>query len=159
MERIVKKISIAYYMIYTLTILSTITGYILLQSRETTVDPKSNLSITLSSIVILYIITSIPAALSVFYRSTKKWMEIKDDYVKFEKYATGATWRILAVGFGLVLSVVAFYIIRTESMIFCAGITAIALLICKPTVGKIRSDLKLDEPEDKDSEQESESVK
>lgn len=86
-------------------------------------------------------------------------MEIKDDYVKFEKYATGATWRILAVGFGLVLSVVAFYIIRTESMIFCAGITAIALLICKPTVGKIRSDLKLDEPEDKDSEQESESVK
>ena len=154
MEKLVKKISIAYYMIYTLTILSTITGYILMQSRETIVDSKSNLSITLSSIVILYIITSIPAALSVFHRNTKKWMEIKSDYEKFEKYATGATWRILTVGFGLVLSVVVFYIIRTESMIFCAFITAIALLICKPTVGKIRSDLKLDEL-DENSEQES----
>jgi len=66
-------------------------------------------------------------------------------YKKMEKYAFGASLRILAVGFGLVLSVVTFYIIRTESMILCAGITAIALLICKPTAGKIKSDMRLDE--------------
>ncbi len=145
MERIVKKINLSYYMIYTLTILATIVGYLVTQSRETSVDVKSPLSITLSSIVIIYIIISIPAALSIFNRNIKKWVTIEDHYKKMEKYAFGASLRILAVGFGLVLSVVTFYIIRTESMILCAGITAIALLICKPTAGKIKSDMRLDE--------------
>ena len=148
MERIVKKIYLAYYLIYTVTILSTIVGYIMTQSSTTVVDVKSQLSITLSSFVILYIIISIPAALSLFHRNTKKWILIEDNFIKMEKYTTGATWRILAVGMGLILSVVSFYIIRTPSMIFCAGIAAIALLFCKPTESKIKSDLKLDEPEE-----------
>ena len=148
MERIVKKINLAYYLIYALTILSTIIGYIVTQSRETAVDVKSPLSITLSSIVILYIIISIPAALYLFHKSTKKWIEIEDNFQKLEKYTTGATWRIIIVGFGLVLSVVVFYIIRTESMIFCAAISAIALIFCKPTENKMKSELKLEETED-----------
>jgi uncharacterized membrane protein YidH (DUF202 family) len=152
MDRIVKKIYLAYYMIYTLTILSAIVGYLITQSQETTVDVKSQLSINLSSIVILYILISIPAAISLFNRYNKKIKTIEDNFSKLEKYATGATWRILSVGFGLVLSVIVFYIIRTESMIFCAGICAIALLYCKPTESKINSDLKLDEPESKDED-------
>jgi|ERR1035437_2416230 DMSO reductase anchor subunit len=153
MERIVKKINLSYYLIYTLTILSTIVGYIITQTRETTIDVKSPLSITLSSIVIIYIIISIPAALAIFNRNIKKYISIEEDYKKMEKYTSAATWRILAVGFGLVLSVVVFYIIRTESMIFCAGISALALIICKPTPGKINSDLKLDEPKEDEEEE------
>jgi len=151
MNRIVKKITNAYYMIYTLTILSTIIGYLLIQNKEA-VDVKSQLSITISSLVIIYIFISIPAAIGIFHRNLKKWMEIKDEFMKLEKYSAGATWRVLIVGLGLVFSVVAFYIIRTESMIFCAGITAIALLYCKPTEGKIKSDLKLDEQDESDDE-------
>jgi len=148
MERIVKKIYLAYYLIYTVTILSTIVGYIITQNSTTSVDVKSQLSINLSSFVILYIIISIPASLSLFHRSTKKWIEIEDNFKKMEKYTTGATWRILAVGMGLVMSVVAFYILRSPSMIFCAFIAAVALLFCKPTENKIKSDLKLHEPEE-----------
>lgn len=151
MDRIVKKINNAYYMIYTLTILATIVGYLMTQNREP-VDVKSQLSITVSSLVIIYILISLPAAIAIFYRSAKKWLEIEDSYRKLEKYTAGAVWRILAVGLGLVFSVVAFYIIRTESMIFCAAISAIALLYCKPTAGKIKSDLRLGEPEDEAGE-------
>ena len=123
-------------------------GYLLNMNRETSIDVKSPLSITLSSIVILYIIISIPAALALFHKSTKKWATIEDNFTKFNKYTAGATWRLLVIGFGLVLSVVVFYILRSESMIFCAGICAIALLFCKPSVSKIISDLKLEETED-----------
>jgi len=152
MERIVKKIYLAYYLIYTLTIIATIIGYFISQSSETIVNVKSQLSINLSSFVILYIIVSIPGSLSLFHRATKKWIAIEDLSTKLEKYTTGATLRIFAVGFGLILSVVSFYIIRTPSMIFCAGIAAIALIFCKPTENKINSDLKLDEPEEEDKE-------
>ena len=152
MERIVKKIYLAYYLIYTLTILATIVGYFISQSSDNVVNVKSQLSINLSSFVILYIIVSIPASLSLFHRNTKKWIAIEDLSTKLEKYTTGATLRIFVVGFGLILSVVSFYIIRTQSMIFCAGIAAIALLFCKPTENKIKSDLKLDEPEEEDKD-------
>ena len=150
MESIVRRINIAYYLIYTLTILATFIGYLITMNSQNTVDVKSEFSITISSLVILYIIISIPGALALFHRSTKKWLEIEDDFSKLNKYATGATWRLLVIGFGLVFSVIAFYFIRTESMIFCAGIAAIALIFCKPTVSKISSDLKFDDTEEND---------
>jgi len=148
MERIVKNINLTYYLIYTVTILATIIGYILTMNKANTVDFKSTFSITLSSVVILYIIVSIPAALAIFHRNTKKWSEIEDRLTKLNKYTTGATLRLLVIGSGLVFSVIAFYFLRTESMIFCAGISAIALLFCKPTEGKIISDLKLEDKEE-----------
>jgi len=148
MERILKKINLTYYLIYTVTILATIIGYLINMNSENTVDIKSTFSITLSSVVILYLIVSIPAALAIFHRNTQKWCKIEDRYTKLNKYSSGATLRLLIIGFGLVFSVIAFYILRTESMIFCAGISAIALLFCKPTEAKIISDLKLEDKEE-----------
>jgi hypothetical protein len=148
MERIAKKINLIYYLIYTITILVTIFGYVITMNGYTTADVKSSLSITLSSVVILYIIISIPVALALFHRNTKKWREIKDQFTKLNKYSTGAIGRLLIIGFGLVFSVIVFYILRSESMIFCAGIAALALLFCKPSEAKINSDLKMDENEE-----------
>ena len=148
MESIIKRINLAYYLIYTITIVSTVIGYITTINSENNVDVKSQLSINLSSIVILYILVSIPSALSIFHRNTKKWCQIEDKFTKLNKYAAGATWRLLIIGFGLVLSIVVFYILRTQTMIFCALIAAIALFFCKPNESKIISDLKLEETED-----------
>ena len=147
MEGIIRRINLAYYLIYTLTILSTIIGYMMTMNTENTVSLTSNLSITLSSVVILYIIISIPSALALFHRYTKKLALMEDKFTKLNKYASAATLRLLVVGSGLVISVIVFYIIRNQSIIFCAGISAIALLFCKPTEGKIISDLKLEDEE------------
>jgi len=149
MEKIVKKINLAYSLIYTATILATIIGYMLTSTSESTIpSPKSELSISLSTLVIAYILISIPAALAIFHRNTKKWAAIEDRFTKINKYVAGAKLRLLVVGLGLVMSVVIFYILRTPSMIFCAGIAAVALLFCRPSENKIISDLKLDEEED-----------
>src|SRR5665647_1101856 len=86
MERIIKKINLTYYLIYTVTILATIIGYILTMNKANTVDFKSTFSITLSSVVILYIIVSIPAALAIFHRNTQKWCKIEDRYTKPVSY-------------------------------------------------------------------------
>jgi hypothetical protein len=147
MEKVVKRIHLAYYLIYTATILSSMIGYLINMNRTTSVDPKSSVSIALSTIVILYIIISIPTALALFHKNTKKWAAIEDNFTKINKYVTGAIWRIIAVGSGLVLSVVVFYFIQIQSMIYCALIAAVALFFCKPTERKITSDLKLEDDE------------
>ncbi len=148
MEQVIRKINIIYYLVYTLFILSTIIGYIISLNGVEDVDVKSNLSITLSSFVIIYLLISIPASLALFHKYSKKLIEITDEYVKLNKYTTAAKWRLLAIGFGLVLSVIAFYILRTPSMIFCALIAAISLYFCKPSEGKIMKELKMEETEE-----------
>lgn len=147
-ERIVKKVTIVYYAIYALTILSAFGGYLLNINSEAARNPQSDTSIALSTFVIAYIIISVPAAFALFNYYLKKWLAIQDENIKLEKYATGATLRLIAIGSGLILSIVAFYILRTESMMFCAGIAAIALIFAKPTEARVFADLKLDETEE-----------
>jgi len=153
MEKIVKRINLAYSLIYTATILATFAGYIITQTTESTIpSPKSELSISLSTLVIAYILISIPAALAIFHRNTKKWAAIEDRFTKINKYVAGAKLRLLVVGLGLVMSVVVFYILRTPSMIFCALIAAVALLFCRPSENRIISDLKLEEEEENNND-------
>lgn len=149
MKKAVKKITLIYYVIYATTILSTALGYLLnMQGKTASIDPQSSLGIALSSILILYILISIPFSLGGFHRMTKKWRTIEDETLKLAKYEKGAVLRLVAIGVGLVGSVIVFYITNNISMIYCVGITAIALLFCKPTEDKIIADLKLDEEED-----------
>ncbi len=153
MEKIVKRINLAYSLIYTATILATFIGYALISTSESTIpSPKSELSISLSTLVIAYILISIPAALAIFHRNTKKWAAIEDRFTKINKYVAGAKLRLLVVGLGLVMSVVVFYILRTPSMIFCALIAAVALLFCRPSENRIISDLKLEEEEENNND-------
>ncbi len=148
MESIVRRINLIYYLIYTLTIVSTVIGYVITFNTANNVNPTSALSINVSSVVIIYLICSIPTSLYLFHRYTKKLITISDEFVKLNKYATGASWRLFFVGFGLVISVIAFYILRTPSMIFCAGIAALSLFFCKPSEGKIIRELELDDNEE-----------
>ncbi len=150
MERIIKQINLFYYLIYTATILVTIIGYILTMSSFEPILMNSPLGISLKSIAIIYMMISIPLALGGFFQQSKKWILISDENQKFNAYKKGAILRLLLVGFGLIINIVCFFVIRTDvSLIYCAGISAIILLFfCKPTVAKMISDLKLDETQD-----------
>jgi len=148
MERTVKKIAQVYYYIYTATILSALVGYLLTLNSNSHVDTLSPLGIVLKSIIIIYILISVPLSLAGFHRMTKKWRMITDETLKFKAYQKGATIRLILVGIGLLGSIIVFFILRTDiSLIYCFGITAIALFFCKPNVNKMISDLKIDESE------------
>lgn len=150
--RIVRQINQAYYLVYTSTILSTIIGYYMTMNREAAPDVKSELSITLSSIIIMYMLISIPGALALFHRNLKKWREIEDEFLKTKQYIAGAKLRLLVVGLGLVASIIGHFILfagtSNMSMIACAGIAAIALFFCKPSATKVASELEIDADEE-----------
>ena len=149
MQKTLKSITQFYYYIYSATIITTLGGYMINMNRAESYGPKDPLSITLSSIVILYMLISIPLALGLFFKMTKKWSSLENDTLKFSSYEKGAKLRLLAIGIGLIGSIIAFYILRSNiSLMYCAGIGAIALLFCKPTEAKIVSDLHLDEEEE-----------
>lgn len=149
MEKIVKRIGLVYYMIYTSTILSTVVGYLLTMNNNDHIDSKSELGIALKSIIILYTLISLPLALGGFFRMTKKWIAIENETEKFNQYKKGAIIRLSLIGTGLIASIIIFYLFRTDvSLIYCAGISAIALLFCKPSEAKMMNELHLDKSEE-----------
>jgi hypothetical protein len=142
MKKTLGKIVLVYYLIYIVAIAAVALGYLILKNGVA-VDVKSEAGITLQSFVILYIMASVPFALYFFNKMTKKWQLIEDEEEKLKIYAKWAIIRLLAVGLGLFAGVILYYLMRSPSMLFCAGIAAVGLFFCKPAKSKIENELNL----------------
>ena len=147
-DKLVKKLIFVYYVVYFLAVLSAVLGYYLTFKGNLFIDPQSSTGITLTSIFILYIIGSIPLTLGGFHLMTKKWAVLDNLNEKIVKYQKGAILRLILIGINVAIGVFLFYITHSQSMIFCAGIAAIALFFCKPSGAKVISELQMEQAED-----------
>lgn len=144
MKKVLRNIQILYYIVYGAAIAAAASGYALMNANVH-IDPQSELGITLNTLLIILIIGSVPLSLWLFNLKTKKWAQLTDVNEKFQKYQKGALIRLSVMGLGLVLGVIFFYILGIQSMIFCAGISAIGVFFCKPAEVKIVAELQLEE--------------
>jgi hypothetical protein len=148
-EKVVKRLNLVYYLFYVAALLVAAGGFQLYRSGVS-LDSASQAGIAVNSALIIYIIGSIPIALSIFNKKTKIWAELPSLREKLRMYEKGATLRILVIGSGFLLGILFFFLMNSQSMIFCAGIAAIGLFFCKPAEVKIISELKIEDPEQND---------
>ncbi len=144
MKKILRILTLVYYTNYILALLSALIGYYFLRNNIK-IDAQSEIGIIISTILIILIIGSVPLTLSIFNRYTKKIVTIEDIETRIAKYQAAGIVRIQIMGLGLVLGVLFFYLMGSQSMLFCGGIAAIGLFFCKPTQAKISSELHIDE--------------
>lgn len=144
MKKTLRNLNIAYYSVYIAAIIAASAGYYIL-SKGFVIDPQSQTGIAISSALIVFIIGSVPVTLGLFHRYAKKISVLENQELKIQKYQSAALIRIVIIGIGLLLGVLFFYIMHSQSMIFCAAIAAIALYFSKPTKGKMLTDLNIDE--------------
>jgi len=147
MKKTLKNLTIAYYSVYVAAILSALAGIYILKSGYK-IDALSQTGISISSTLIILIIGSVPATLAGFHYYTKKLLLIENQDEKLLKYQKASYIRIAILGLALVLGVLFFYIMNSQSMLFSAGIAAIGLFFSKPAEVKIVSELQLEENEE-----------
>ncbi|MEA4851804.1 MAG: hypothetical protein VB126_10215 [Paludibacter sp.] len=147
MKKTLTKITIAYYVVYIAAVLAATAGYYILK-EGVSIDAQSQTGITISSALIIFIIGSIPVTLGLFHRYSKKIATLEDVQIKVKKYEMASYLRLTIIGLGLILGVLFFYILHSQSMLFCAGIAAIALFFCKPSISKMINDIDLDDLND-----------
>jgi len=147
MKKTLTKITIAYYVVYIAAVLAATAGYYILK-EGVSIDAQSQTGITISSALIIFIIGSIPVTLGLFHRYSKKIATLEDVQIKVKKYEMASYLRLTIIGLGLILGVLFFYILHSQSMLFCAGIAAIALFFCKPSKSKMINDIDLDDLND-----------
>lgn len=140
-------LTIVYYVVITLAVISAMIGYNLAYNNfmtlELTLPKESTVGRTLYTVVLLYVIVSLPLSLKSFSIAMKKLKKLPDDGSRERKYTIYATFRILIISIGLIMSILGFYLIPEKSMFWLAGISAIGLIFCKPTAKKINSDLEI----------------
>lgn len=147
MKETLRQLTIAYYCVYAAAIAAALTGFYILRSGLR-IDPLSQTGTILNSILIVLIIGCIPVTLAIFNKKTKNWAKLENQDQKLALYKTAGTIRIAIIGIALITGVLFFYIMNSQSMIFSAGIAAIALFFCKPSEAKIETDLELFNSED-----------
>ena len=146
MKKVLKKLTLVYYLIYIAAILVALLGFQLFRSGVM-IDSQSQAGIIISSVLIILIIGSIPITLAIFNKKTKKWATEEDVPTKLALYSKASFIRLIIIGTGFLLGILFFFLMNSQSMIFCAGISAIGLFFCKPAEVKIISELQIEEPD------------
>ncbi len=142
MKKTLRQLTMVYYSVYAAAILAATSGYYILQSGFR-IDPLSETGTILNTLLIILIIGNIPLTLAFFNKKTKVWASLDDQELRLSNYRKYGTYRIAIIGLALVLGVIFYYIMNSQSMIFSAGIAAIALFFCKPSESKIMTELNL----------------
>lgn len=146
MKKVLKRLTLVYYLIYIAALLVTLLGFQLFRSGVM-IDSQSQAGIIISSALIILIIGSIPITLAVFNKKTKKWALEEDVPQKLAQYSKASIIRLIIIGTGFLLGILFFFLMNSQSMIFCAGISAVGLFFCKPAEVKIISELQIEEAE------------
>lgn len=109
------------------------------------IDPMSENGVMLNSVLLLFIIGSIPLSLAFFNRMTKKWAVAENKDSRIQSYTRGGIVRILVIGLALNTGIIFYYIMNSQSMLYSAGMAAVALVFCIPTRAKILTELCLED--------------
>lgn len=144
MKKALRTLNLVYYITFLLAVVAAGIGYLLVRKYGISVNPLSDMGRNLSYIVILYVIISIPLSLWLFNKKVKQLKKQDDESGKLQKYTQYAVWRIVVMGLGLFLGVLFFYVLQERSLMFCAGMSAIGLVFCKPTEAKIITETEKD---------------
>ncbi len=146
MRKIINRLTLVYYGFYLLAIALAACGYRFLAGSQTLIDAQSSAGIALSSAYIVLLVASIPLALKLFNIKVKKLAAVTDAEAKEQAYMRLSVWRLVVIGANLLIGITLFYLMGSQSMIFCAAIAAIALVFCKP--GEVRAERELAAPDD-----------
>ncbi len=142
MTQTFKKLNIVYYTFYLAALLVALIGYKLWKAGMT-IDSFSETGIGISSVIIILVLACIPSSLFLFNKKTKQWAQLEDEKEKLRLYTRGSIIRLSVIGANFLICILFFFLLNSQNMIILAGITAVALLFCKPAKPKIITELQL----------------
>ncbi|HPW89977.1 MAG TPA: hypothetical protein PLJ40_00970 [Paludibacteraceae bacterium] len=156
MEQLSKYLYMWYYAAAIKAVVVAALGYTCVTQNWFIMAKDAPASITIYSVIILYVIITTPVALKLFSMHVSKLATVTEETDKLSRYKTYATWRITIIAIGLFAAIFFYYVLQQKALLWVAGISAIALYFCKPTPEKIENDLAVktetpdEEPEEKE---------
>ncbi len=135
MEQVKKSLLWAYCLCWLLVVAVAVCAFFLSRSAEMLIlDPES--ITTIKSILIIYVLGSIPFSLWFHHREWKKMTEATCEMTKVQKlnrYRAVSLLRLGLIVFGLIACILFCYLMVQRDLLYLALIVAMAMLFCKPS--------------------------
>ena len=144
-ESAIKKLFLYYYLVFVLLILTAVLGHFL--SLKLAIDTNSARGVSAQTFSIFILLIFIPSALKIFSVKVNKLSKNEDLNIidKINKYVFWSNIRLAMIAFSLLINVLFYYLIQNNSMLFCAAISAVAVLFCRPKKDKMLEELNITE--------------
>lgn len=136
-------LNIAYTLLLLSTMVSVMVGYKYGQSQGMGWQPMEEFAINVYTFIILFCLVSIPTMLWGFNRWVKSLQEMPDMKARIQKYVRFGIVRIAWMGLALQASVLGYYFLHQNGLIYMTGICILTLFFIKPTQKRIDADLNL----------------
>ncbi len=146
-KSVLRKLNFCYYTILVLAlIVASLMIYLSKNAKLEYIDAFSKGGQAIQSAVIIYIIATLPIVLFWFKKQCDKLKTLDDEQLKYQTYQKNSLIRLLIVGPGLIFGILFYFLLGGHTpMIWCAAISAIGLIFCKPNAGRIRLELMPDD--------------
>ena len=136
MQNTFKILNQLYYLMYTMIILLAISGYFLNLNNLLNFEVQKPMDMVLLSFQLLISLIAV-SYFSYFLLAIKKIKDIRDENERVKHYLKSAKIRLLLIGASLFVGVFCLYLVRSEIVLYLIAISAILLLLSKPTEAKI----------------------
>ena len=143
MSEIVKGLNVKYYLIYTLTIVFTFTGYFLDFSNYLPIISTDSYLQILPIIVVVLSVLFLVAGFLIFELKKKSIAGIDDKWEQSRTYIRYAGYRLYLIGVCLLIGIPVFYLTKNSIVLYTIALAAISLIICKPSENKVENDLNI----------------
>lgn len=136
-----------YYGAFVAAVLAATLGYLCLSRGWFVIERQTQANVAVYTILILYVLATTPLVLKYFGRFAAKIRRLPDETERQRHYVRLVVARLAVVTFGLAASLFFYYVLQENSLLWLAGISAVALYFCKPTSAKVAQDLHPDDTE------------
>lgn len=122
-----------------ITLFHVLIGYIIAKQGTININQKS--TVMLKTLIILYVLISIPLILKIFSDRLKKIATYTEQDIKIKKYIKFSRIRIFVILVGLISALMLFFIRQVSDMLYIVGIETIVLFLCIPTKSRITQEM------------------
>lgn len=149
-QKVIRHLNYVYYGMMVLALIAMgVMYFLLIKGYLLPLDRMSTLGQVIQYIVIFDALVTIPGGLYGFKRMVSRIWDMEDKQLQAQLYRKYASVRIILVSNSMVLGIIAYYWMGAyPSMLWLAGIGAIAWYFTKPTIGKMQIELTKTETEE-----------
>lgn len=142
MEGVVNKLNTVYYLVYTLLIVLTITGYFFNMNEISVFEVKNAGFRNLLPLLFVFLSVLMTAmGFVIFYTGLPRVRRIEEKWTRHRAYVKLASIRLYLIGLVIVIGIPVYYTTLQYEVLIGLGIAAAALFYCKPSVSKIEKEL------------------
>lgn len=147
-EKVYKQLKVNFIVALAITLFHVGLGWFL--SKNLSYSGMGDYATALKTVVILFVLISIPVTLKLFSQKLKKLATLPDSQQQAKEYIRASRLRVLMILIGLISAIMCYFLEGMQDMLYVVAIEVAVLILCIPTKKRVQSEVDIFNNENKD---------